>query len=74
MDIAFSIKQEEQFARNPQLFYPTFADLESILDGMFHHAKMFVWRLDIDAQVALEVSDAAVEIANPHLLVMRKEY
>lgn len=74
MDVAFSIKQEEQSACNPQLFYAILTYLERILDGKFHHAHSFVGRFDIDSQVALEVSDAAVEIASPQLLMLREEH
>ena len=74
MDVAFRVEQEQQSARNPQLFYPVLAYLERVLDVMLHHAHVLVGRLDVHAQVALEVSDAAVEIASPYLLVVREEH
>lgn len=74
MDIAFSVKDEQQSACNLQLFYAILTYFECILDVMFDHPHMFVRRLDVNSQVALEVSNAAVEIPNPGLLVLRKQY
>lgn len=74
MDIAFSVKDEQQSACNLHLLYPILTYFVRILDVMFHHAHVFVRRFDVNTQVALEVSDAAVEIANPGLLVLRKKY
>lgn len=74
MDIAFSVKDEQQSPCNLHLFYPILTYFESILDVMFHHAHMLVRRFDVNTQVALEVSDAAIEIANPGLLMLRKEH
>lgn len=74
MDIAFSVKDEQQSPCNLHLFYPILTYFERILDVMFHHAHMLVRRFDVNTQVALEVSDAAIEIANPGLLMLRKEH